>query len=649
MIHRGSCGSRTVHWTAVAFAIAIVLLSAEQLSADENPFGLPAPHDPKRPGMVMLHGGGSQGLNDQIRQEFVRLAGGREARILLIPSDQAQRGKDDDDKPIPGGETLAAYEQRLSQFPQYGRWHALRKNGQVADFQFLIPNREDDPDHAKFYALLEQATGVWLPALDQSWLPQEFANDYPRQTSRFQLALREVVARGGVVGGLGGGMASLPETVIASNAPAESGWVRAQLRFGLALFNGAVVDQNFNAHAGRLERMTDLLRSGPTLDRLEGLPGVERRTIGLGVERDTVLILQENTIRAMGSGRGHIFLKSNGDRTITWQTLSAGEEPLVLRSSSKTLPRMAPQHARVEGHDFNPFGVPDPINPLQVGTVVLHGGGSTREITDLLPKLAGVAKPRMVHCPSARESCRPVDGSDAQQFAAYLEDTFSNWRELQTDGRLAELTFVTTNKPADANRASFVQPLQQANALWFCGGDQAPLAQLYVDPMRPTMFQEAIYDILRRGGVVGGSSAGLAVMSDVMIEGGEPENGHPAEAKLSRGIGTMKHVLAEQHFDARSGRIERLTGLLRDHKRLANFAPTCKPKQMIGLAVEEDTALIAQGNRLRVTGKKFAHVFLQSTDPRTVTWHALHPGDAAILRPGHDGYVLQLEDWEFQE
>src|SRR5205807_1664240 len=139
--------------------------------------------------------------------------------------------------------------------------------------------------------------------------------EYPNRISRFQLALRDVVARGGVVGGLGGGMSSLPETIIAGDAPAESGWVRANVRFGLALLSGAVVDQNFDSHAGRLERLTDLLRNGPRLNRLAGTAGVERRTIGLGVERQTVLILQGNAVRAMGEGRGHIFLKSNGDRT----------------------------------------------------------------------------------------------------------------------------------------------------------------------------------------------------------------------------------------------------------------------------------------------------------------------------------------------
>src|SRR5204862_7694396 len=133
----------------------------------------------------------------------------------------------------------------------------------------------------------------------------------PNATTRFQWALRDVVARGGIVGGLGGGMASLAETIIAGGIPAEGGWVRAKLQFGLALFNGAVVDQNFDAHAGRLERLTDLLRNGQRLDRLDGTPGVERRTIGLGVEQQTVAILLENTIRVIGEGRAHIFLKGN--------------------------------------------------------------------------------------------------------------------------------------------------------------------------------------------------------------------------------------------------------------------------------------------------------------------------------------------------
>ena len=630
----------------VLVVLAVSVSATDAAFAQDGPFGLPAPIEKDRPGSVMLHGGG-YGLADEIRHEFVRLAGGHDARIVLMPSDECQLGKDRDGKPIPGGETMTQYLQRISAPSEYGRWIQLKTEGHVADVQFLIRDRSSDLGDEKLLAIVERATGVWLPAYDQEWLPKEFAREYPGETSRFQLALRNVVARGGIVGGLGGGMACLPETIIAGESSDADGWTRARLGFGLALLNGVVVDQNFSSWAGRLERMTDLLRNGTRLDRLAAVPGVERRTIGLGVERQTALILHENTIRALGDGRGHVFLKSNGDRTITWHTVTAGEDPLVVQSSSARLPRSTPEVPGKQDGIADPFGVPAPNDPARIGTVILHGGGDTDEIIDLLPKIAGTAKPRLVHCPAARESCRPTAEGIDPQLAKHLERTFFEWRQLQVAGRLADLTFITTNRRDDANRAEFVVPLRQADAMWFCGGDQRPLASLFVDRLRPTLFQQETINIVRRGGVVGGSSAGLAIMADVMIEGGESEDGEPAKAHVSRGLGLLKHVLAEQHFDARAGRIERLTGLLRDHKRLANFSPTCRPKQMIGLAVEEDTALLVQGNRVRVTGKKLAHVFLQAEDPRIVAWHALKPGDAAIVWSTPDANLLELEDWEF--
>ncbi len=595
----------------------------------------------------MLHGGG-KGLANEVRQEFVRLAGGKQARIVLLPSDMCQLGKNENGEPVLAKESVAEYKKRLADPKQYGRWAALQSNNQIADFDFLYREPSNTASNERFFKLLESATGVWLPAYDQEWLPREFAKEYPRVTSRFQLALRQVVARGGVVGGLGGGMNSLAETIIASDSIGERGWTKAKLGFGLALIDGAVVDQNFEARAGRLERLTDLLRNGVRLNRLADVPGVERRTIGLGVERQTAMILQGNKIRVMGEGRGHVFLKSNGDRTITWRTLAPGEAPIVIHSNTNATQA---RQAAVEpsARTPNPFGMPESQDPAHPGSVVLHGGGNTDEIIDMLPRLTSAAKPRLVHCPAARESCRPSAEWSGEKLAARLEDVFSPWRDLQKSGRLSDLVFVTTNNAADANQPEFVKPLTQANALWFCGGDQKPLANLLVDGLQPTMFQLEAQNIVRRGGIVGGTSAGLAIMPEIMIEGGESTSERPEVAALSRGLGMMKYVLAEQHFDARTGRIERLTGLLRDHKRLGNFLPTSEPGRLIGLAVEEDTALIAQGNRLRVAGRNLAHVFLQSKDPRAITWHALKSGDAAVVIERDGEHLLELEEWDFGE
>jgi cyanophycinase len=628
----------------IVFVFFLSLVSRSK--AQDNPFGFPIAREKDRPGTVMLHGGG-YGLSDEIRHEFVRLAGGADARIVLIPSDQMLRGYDNEGKPIANGESRLAYESRLSENSNYGRWVDLQSNRQIEDFQFAYRDRENDPEDAKLIAALEQATGVWLPAYDQEWHPKEFAADYPKVTSRFQVALRDVLARGGVVGGLGGGMSCLPETIIAGNREDEGGWRQAEIRFGLALLTGVIVDQNFSSVAGRLERFTDLLRNGRPMDRLGGEAGVGRRTIGLGVDRQTALILQGNTIRAIGESQGHIFLKSNGDRTITWRTLTAGDDPLVLQPSSAN-PKQQKSSLDSEAlAQLNPFGLPEPIEPTQFGRVVLHGGGDTDEIIEDMPILSGRSLPRIVHCPAARDNCRPSSENQGKELYDFLESEFSQWRQLQKDGRIESLNFITSNNSSDANNLDFVRVLTQADALWFCGGDQTPLSTLFVNRQRPTLFQLEAMNIVRRGGVVGGSSAGLAIMADLMIEGGDNEDGEPASADLSRGLGLLKNVLAEQHFDARGGRIERLTGLLRDHKRLANFLPTCQPKRMIALAVEEDTALIVSSNHLQVAGKKLAHIFLQSEDPREVTWHALQPGDTAVLLPESGGFHLQLEDWHF--
>jgi hypothetical protein len=60
----------------------------------------------------MLHGGGG-GVQEYVRQELLRLAGGREARVVLLPSDEEQRRR---------GESLEAYEERLGRLGVYGRW-----------------------------------------------------------------------------------------------------------------------------------------------------------------------------------------------------------------------------------------------------------------------------------------------------------------------------------------------------------------------------------------------------------------------------------------------------------------------------------------------------------------------------------------------
>jgi cyanophycinase len=614
---------RMLLWGMLFSAVAGQCCGSRAYAAD-NPFGLPEPTSPQRRGVVMLHGGGG-GVQECVRQEFLRLAGGKTARVLLLPSDEEQR------KP---GEKLDAYESRLGRPAAYGRWRELCR-GNHAGFQFLHWDCPEDPENSRFFAALEEATGIWIPAEDQSWVIQRFAGD-PLKPTRFQLALRNLVARGGVVGASGGGMASLSETVIAGNVhDKDGGWIRARLAFGLGLFQGTLLDQNFNIWSGRVERLTDTLRNGPRLDRVARTPGVQRRTIGLGMDRQTVAIVSGNTIRAIGEGNVHVFVQSNGGRTVAWHRLAPGDKPLVLAAvSARERAAVQPAKSRDAG---NPFGAPP-----GKGTVVLHGGKSTVEMYDLFPRLTGKTRPMLVHCPSA---------SDRYHRMSNQELMASDLAKLWKTDAVRSLRFINAGRPEQAEQPDFCGLLDKADALWIMGGDQGDLTALYVNPIRPTLFQKKVRSIVERGGAVGGSSAGCAAMSDVMIVGTVAgDNRGPARAVLSRGFGVLSNVVAEQHFDARQGRIERFAELLRNKRQIANISPGCDPGRMVGLAVEESTALIVRGNRLTVAGKNKAHVFLKSAAHDVLTWHSLAAGDVGVVCTLPDGsHRLDFEEWSVAE
>ena len=623
--------------------VAAITTAGSMAQANDNPFGLPTPIDPTRPGAVMLHGGGRSSADEyrkQFRDKFVELAGGAEAKLVLMPSDTMVRGKLDDDTLIDGGESRIEFERRLRSPEEYGRWARLP----VKSFRFVYSDPVNDPQDELICQAIKEATGIWIPAYDQESLPDLFVDDDHRKVSPVVTELRNLIARGGVVGGLGGGMACLPETIIADDLPNDSGWIQPRIRFGLGLMDGVVVDKDFSEESGRLERLTHLLRRGTRLNRLENVPGIERRTIGVGVCNHTVAILRLNSIEAMGSRDVAVFLKSNGDRTITWHKLKHGDK-LSIGAASSRLNRAEQQPA--DRKNTNPFGFPE-SGGLAAGTVVLHGGGDTDAVIELLPKLSGNPKPHLVHCPSASDRFRPVDEAHAKVLPKQLDEYFFEWRDLERSGQLSSLIFRTTNTAKDADREEFVAPLRRAHAVWFSGGNQHCLRDLLVGEDRETLFQKELLNVLKRGGVVGGTSAGLAIMPTTMIVSGDDDDSEVAD--LRRGFGVLKNVLAEQHFEARQGRIKRLTDLLWDHDQIREFEGNDSAVEKIGMAVEEDTTLVVRPNRLAVHGDKFAHLFLRSRDLgtgyRTLTWHMLHPGDVAIVRESPNGCELELEEWQ---
>ena len=290
------------------------------------------------------------------------------------------------------------------------------------------------------------------------------------------------------------------------------------------------------------------------------------------------------------------------------------------------------------------LGLPQPRNSNRPGSVVLHGGGLiTNDVFDKFVELAGGKEARIVLVPSA--GYRLADYPDMKSYRATLSSRYSSWVQLKIDGRVADFRFLTTDNPRDADQPDFVRPLETATGVWFSGGNQSRLNYRYVGefPSR-TKFQDALLSVLQRGGVVGGTSAGTAAMPEIMTLGSETdEDTSRSSAVAAHGLGLFDRAIVEQHFNTRGGRLERFTELLKDQIKLNKLASRPNAaKTMIGIAIEERSAVVAKNNRLEVLGETSSHVFLKTDQGRTVQWSELEPGESVQLMAGPGSTVRLL-------
>ncbi len=282
----------------------------------------------------------------------------------------------------------------------------------------------------------------------------------------------------------------------------------------------------------------------------------------------------------------------------------------------------------------NVLGLPKPRDASRPGAILLHGGGRlTNDAFDRFVALAGGARARIVIVPSA--GFRRGDYDSHDEFVAALRRRYGSWVRLTSTGQASSVEFLSTDDPKDADADTFVRPLATATGVWFGGGAQSRLNYRFVGRFPgQTKFQSALRGVLERGGIVGGTSAGMAALPEIMTMTQERSSAAgPWHAVAAHGLGLLTGAVVEQHFDGRSGRLERFTGLLRDSERLDRLAGrNGAGAKMLGLAMEESAGLVVQGDRLEVVGRGDAHVFIKSSENAALSWHTLNPGHKAELR-----------------
>ncbi|MCU0863779.1 MAG: hypothetical protein MUC36_08315 [Planctomycetes bacterium] len=154
-----------------------------------------------------------------------------------------------------------------------------------------------------------------------------------------------------------------------------------------------------------------------------------------------------------------------------------------------------------------------------------------------------------------------------------------------------------------------VAVLARAASVFFTGGDQKRITARYRPDEQPGPEWHALQQLLARGGVLGGGSAGCAMMGERMLLGGRSEQalGIPAVddgdepvplgPRLGPGMGFLPGVLTDSHFFERD-RLGRLVAALG------------QGPDRLGLGVGEDAAVAVDVASRTVTGVTAAETLL---------------------------------------
>lgn len=154
----------------------------------------------------------------------------------------------------------------------------------------------------------------------------------------------------------------------------------------------------------------------------------------------------------------------------------------------------------------------------------------------------------------------------------------------------------------EAENYSNARLLAESGGIFFTGGVQTRIIEAILD----TPIHNMIKELYQKGAVIGGTSAGAAVMSELMITGDEvrkPEEGHEFETIeagnviVARGLGLIKSAIIDQHFATRK-RHNRLISIIAGHPEL------------LGLGIDEATAIIVNPDEtLEVIGYRNVIVY----------------------------------------
>ena len=214
------------------------------------------------------------------------------------------------------------------------------------------------------------------------------------------------------------------------------------------------------------------------------------------------------------------------------------------------------------------------------GKLFIIGGGDRSQ--ELLSDLVSTADLR----PNDYIVVLPMATSIPEESVAYISEQISAFAKQ----KIVSFNF---DKEQANQKIAWIDSVKNARLIFITGGDQ----NKFMDVVRGSKLYHALHEAYGNGATISGTSAGAAVMSQIMITGGQKGNMKSESfreiktdyVEVASGMGFMKNIIIDQHFIIRS-RYNRLISLFADYS----------DKMVIG--IDEGTALVVSGNKARVSG-----------------------------------------------
>lgn len=491
-------------------------------------------------GSLVICGGGE--LPARVIDEFIKLAGGEKARLVVIPTASER------------ADLLAADVRRTDEFLK------LWRDKKPADVALLHARSREEANQEAFVKPLRDATAVWISGGSQQHLADAYLD------TAVVRELRALLERGGVIGGTSAGAAILSDPMIAGDPP--QGAATPKITRGFGLFPGGLIDQHFTERnrRPRLEAaVAELAKSG-------------NPRFGLGIDERAAVVAQGRELRVIGDNTVFALLPKSATRPAAVVRLREHMRDDLVALHRATSDRAASARA---GESFPPAISVRPVVPH--GTlVIVGGGGMPKPILDRFLEAAGGKEAKIVVVPTVADPA-----------------TFAGETRMFTKAGCTNVVVLAPKNRDEANSPEMLAKLRDARGVWFGGGRQ----WRFVDSFEATKCYDAFHDVLRRGGVIGGSSAGATIQGDYLCRGSPIVNTIMMAEGYERGFAFLPGTAIDQHFTQRKRQP--------DMESLKQAFP-----QLLGLGIDEATALVVTGTTAEVVGSHTAS-FYPPLDPKS--------------------------------